>query len=128
MAIIKTTLGKNLETTGVLVDSAARVKTAFVDPRNEMNPGELLCTALGACMMTKMGVIASKRGEDVSGAEVTLEPTFDDKHTRITAIKVKFSFPECLKEDQKAFYAQAAQECPVHNSLREDIAFNVSVK
>ena len=128
MAIIKTTLGKNLETTGALVDSAAHVKTAFIDPRSDMNPGELLCAALGACMMTKMGFVASKRGEDVSGAEVTLEPTFDDKHTCVTAVKVEFKFPETLKNEHKAFYAQAAQECPVHNSLREDIAFNVSIK
>ena len=128
MAIIKTTLGKNLETTGALVDSAAHVKTAFIDPRSDMNPGELLCAALGACMMTKMGFVASKRGEDVSGAEVTLEPTFDDKHTRVTAVKVEFKFPETFKNEHKAFYAQAAQECPVHNSLREDIAFNVSIK
>lgn len=128
MAIIKTTLGKNLETTGALLDSAAHVKTAFIDPRSDMNPGELLCAALGACMMTKMGFVASKRGEDVRGAEVTLEPTFDDKHTRITAVKVEFKFPETFKNERKAFYAQAAQECPVHNSLREDIAFNVSVK
>ncbi|MGN0016975.1 MAG: OsmC family protein [Candidatus Avelusimicrobium sp.] len=128
MAIIKTTLGKNLDTMGVLVDSAARVKTAFVDPRNDMNPGELLCAALGACMMTKLGFVASKRGEDVSGTEVTVEPSFDEKHTRVTGIKIEFKFPELFKDERKAFYAQAAQDCPVHNSLREDIAFNVSVK
>ena len=128
MAIIKTTLGKNLDTVGVLVDSAARVKTAFVDPRNDMNPGELLCAALGACMMTKLGFVASKRGEDVSGTEVTVAPSFDEKHTRVTGIKIEFKFPESFKNEHKAFYAQAAQDCPVHNSLREDIAFNVSVK
>lgn len=128
MAIIKTTLGKNLETTGVLSDSAAHVKTAFIDPRNAMNPGELLCAALGACMMTKMGFVASKRGEDLSGSEVILEPAFDEKHSRIIAIKIKFSFPESFKAEQKAFYAQAAQQCPVHNSLREDIVFNVSIQ
>ncbi|MBO5011284.1 MAG: OsmC family protein [Elusimicrobiaceae bacterium] len=128
MAIIKTTLGKNLDTVGVLVDSAARVKTAYVDPRNDMNPGELLCAALGACMMTKLGFVASKRGEDVSGTEVTVEPSFDEKHTRVTGIKIEFKFPESFKNEHKAFYAQAAQDCPVHNSLREDIAFNVSVK
>ena len=128
MAIIKTTLGKNLDTVGVLVDSAARVKTAYVNPRNDMNPGELLCAALGACMMTKLGFVASKRGEDVSGTEVTMEPSFDDKHTRVTEIKIEFKFPESFKNEHKAFYAQAAQDCPVHNSLREDIAFNVSVK
>ena len=128
MSIIKTTLGKNLDTVGVLVDSAARVKTAYVDPRNDMNPGELLCAALGACMMTKLGFVASKRGEDVSGTEVTVEPSFDEKHTRVTGIKIEFKFPESFKNEHKAFYAQAAQDCPVHNSLREDIAFNVSVK
>lgn len=128
MAIIKTTLEKNLQTAGELVDSAARVKTAFLDPRSEMNPGELLCAALGACMLTKMGFVASKRGEDVSGTEVTLEPSFDEKHTRVTAVKVEFKFPESFKNEHKAFYAQAAQECPVHNSLREDITFNVSIK
>ena len=128
MAIIKTTLGKNLDTVGVLVDSAARVKTAYVDPRNDMNPGELLCAALPACMMTKLGFVASKRGEDVSGTEVTVEPSFDEKHTRVTGIKIEFKFPESFKNEHKAFYAQAAQDCPVHNSLREDIAFNVSVK
>lgn len=128
MAIIKTTLGKNLDTVGVLVDSVARVKTAYVDPRNDMNPGELLCAALGACMMTKLGFVASKRGEDVSGTEVTVDPSFDEKHTRVTGIKIEFKFPESFKNEHKAFYAQAAQECPVHNSLREDIAFNVSVK
>ncbi len=128
MAKIKTTLGKNLDTVGVLADSAARVKTAYIDPRNDMNPGELLCAALGACMMTKLGFVASKRGEDVSGTEVTVEPSFDEKHTRITAIKIEFKFPDGFKNEHKAFYAQAAQECPVHNSLREDIAFNVSVK
>lgn len=128
MAKIKTTLGKNLETTGILVDSAACVKTAFVDPRTAMNPGELLCAALGACMMTMIGFVASKRGEDASGTEVTVEPSFDEKHTRVTGIKIEFKFPESFKDERKAFYAQAAQGCPVHNSLREDIAFNVSVK
>ncbi len=128
MAKIKTRLEKNLETVGVLENSAAHVKTAYIDPRSEMNPGELLCAALGACMMTKMGFVASKRGEDVSGAEVTVEPTFDDKHTRVIGMKIEFSFPETFKNEHKAFYAQAAQECPVHNSLKEDIAFNVSVK
>ncbi len=128
MAIIKTRLEKKLETSGVLENSAARVKTAYVDPRSDMNPGELLCAALGACMMTKLGFIASKRGEDLSGTEVTLEPSFDDKHTRVTGIKIEFTFPDAFKNEHKAFYAQAAQDCPVHNSLREDIAFNVSVK
>lgn len=128
MAIIRTRLEKNLETVGKLENSAAYVKTAYMDPRSDMNPGELLCAALGACMMTKLGFVASKRGEDLSGTEVALEATFDEKHTRVTGIKIEFTFPETFKDEHKAFYAQAAQECPVHNSLREDIAFSVSVK
>ena len=33
-----------------------------------------------------------------------------------------------LTDEQKKFYARAAQSCPVHNSLREDITYTVEIK
>lgn len=128
MTIIKTTLEKDLKTAGGLKDAAIRVKTAYMEPREELNPGELLCAALGACMMTKVGFVASKRGDAVEGTEVLVEPVFDEKHTRIMEMNLTFKFPYALTNEQKAFYVQAAQNCPVHNSLREDISFNVRIQ
>lgn len=128
MAVIKTTLDTNLRTEGRLEDGSASVKTAYLDPRSDMNPGELLCAALAACMLTMIGFVASKRKEEVTGTDVRVEPVFDKGHTRVTGMNIAFSFPEAFTPEQKAFYVKAAESCPVHNSLREDIAFNVSVK
>ncbi len=125
---IKTVLGTNLQTKSVLEGKKGEVRSAYLNPREDMNPGELLAAALGACMLTMVGFMASKRGEDVTGTEVLLEPGFDDKHSRVVSMGLTFVFPAALTEEQKKFYARAAQTCPVHNSLREDITYTVTIK
>ena len=127
MAVITTTLEENLGTTGGAENRQA-VRTEYNEPRQTMNPGELLAASLGACMMTMVGFLASRRNEQVAGTKVQVEPTFDEKHSRIVAFTVTFYFPETLTQTQKDFYANAAQSCPVHNSLREDITYKIVVK
>ena len=128
MAEIKLRLDENLTTYGRVEGKAALIKTAFNEPREEMNPGELVANALGACMLTMMGFLAARRGEKVEGTELTVVPGFDAKHTRITSFALTFQFPPSLTQAQKDFYAKAAEGCPVHNSLKEDISYKVVVK
>lgn len=128
MSQIKVTLAAGLHTTGRLEGKNTAVQTAFNDPREDMNPGELLTNALGACMLTMIGFLASRRNENVEGTEVTLVPAFDEKHTRITSFTVTFQFPSTLTQAQKDFYAKAAEGCPVHHSLRQDITYKIVVK
>ncbi len=123
---VKTTLGYNLETTAVLEGRQGQIHTAYLEPRESMNPGEVLASALGACMLTMVGFMASKCKEDLAGTSVTVDPAFDEGHTRVMRIKLAFHFPAHLSAEQKAFYTEAAQKCPVHNSLREDIVYMVS--
>ena len=125
---IKTVLGENLQTTSIVEGKKGDVRSAYFEPREEMQPGELLAAALGACMLTMVGFMASKRGENVTGTELSVVPEFDEKHSRVLKIALAFSFPDSLTEDQKKFYARAAQTCPVHNSLREDISYTVEIK
>ncbi len=125
---IKTVLGENLQTKSVLEGKTGEVHSAYLDPRENMNPGELLAAALGACMLTMVGFMASKRGENVTGTEVLVNPEFDDKHSRVVKMGLTFVFPAALTDEQKKFYARAAQTCPVHNSLREDISYTVEIK
>ena len=127
MAVITTTLEENLVTLGG-AGGRQSVRTQYNEPREAMNPGELLAASLGACMMTMVGFLASRRNEQVAGTKVQVEPTFDEKHSRIVAFTVTFYFPQTLTQTQKDFYAKAAQGCPVHSSLREDIAYKVIVK
>lgn len=125
---VRTTLGENLETKSVLDGKKAVLRSAYKEPREEMQPGEILASALGACMLTMVGFVASKRGEDVTGTEVAVEPSFDKGHTRVVHVELTFSFPASLTAEQKEFYAKAAQSCPVHNSLREDITYTTHIK
>ena len=128
MAEIILKLEKDLRTSGQLAGKNSVVKTAFNEPREDMNPGELLANALGACMLTMIGFLAARRGEQVEGTTVTLVPAFDEKHTRIVSFAVTFHFPEGLSQAQKDFYAKAAESCPVHNTLKEDITYKIVVK
>lgn len=125
---VRTTLGANLETKSVLDGKKAVLRSAFLDPREDMQPGEILAAALGACMVTMVGFIASKRAEDLIGTELAVEPMFDEGHTRVVRMDLTFSFPASLTAEQKEFYAKAALTCPVHNSLREDITYTTHVK
>ncbi len=125
---IKTVLGENLQTKSVVEGKNGEVRSAYFEPREEMQPGELLAAALGACMLTMVGFMASKRGENVAGTELEVIPQFDEKHSRVLKIALAFSFPAALTDEQKKFYARAAQSCPVHNSLREDITYTVEIK
>ena len=124
--MIKTTLAKNLQTTSVL-EVKKPLHTAFNNPREDVNPGEMLAASLGACMMTMVGYMADKHGEDASGTSVEIHPQFDANHTRIVGFDITFVFPSTFTPDQKEKYAKLAQGCPVHNSLREDMVYNITV-
>ncbi len=125
--MLKATLGKNLQTTVELAGKAP-LHTAFNDPRPDMNPGEVLASALGACMLTMIGFMAGKHGERAEGTTLDIRPHFDDKHSRITGFELAFTFPADFTPEQKEKYARLAQGCPVHNSLREDMEYYITIK
>ncbi len=125
--MIKTTLHKNLQTTSEIAGKKT-LATAFNDPREDVNPGEMLAASLGACMLTMVGFMAGKHGQDASGTYVKVRAQFDDKHSRITGFDVTFVFPPSFTSEQKEKYAKLAQGCPVHNSLREDMTYRITVK
>ena len=125
--MLKTTLGKNL-TTVTDKPSHQALHTAFLEPRTDVNPGEMLAASLGACMMTMVGYMAHKHGDNAEGSYVEINPQFDEKHSRIIGFELTFVFPSSFTAAQKEMYARAAQTCPVHNSLREDMVYKVSIK
>lgn len=128
MAKTITTLADNLHTSSVTEGISTPIATQYNTPRDHMNPGEVLAAALGACTLTMVGYAASKRGDNATGTKLTLDPTFDEKHTRIVKIGLEFNFPSTFTPEQKKFYVNVAKTCPVHNSLREDIEYTVTVK
>ena len=85
------------------------------------SPTDLVSAALGACMMTIMGIVAERHNLDLTG--VTYETT---KHMaaeprRIKQIDVLFQLPATLSDKERSLLENAARTCPVALSLNPEI-------
>jgi putative redox protein len=86
------------------------------------SPTDLVATALGACILTILGIQADKHSIDLNGARVTVQ-----KHMsaglprRISRLPVKVVVPAVVDERMRTVLERAAHTCPVHQSLHADI-------
>ena len=86
------------------------------------SPTDLVATALGACMMTIMGIVAERHGVNLVGmtAETVKEMTKEPPR-RIASLRTRLTIPLSADHPQRAMLEQAAHTCPVHKSLHPDI-------
>ena len=86
------------------------------------SPTDLVATALGACMMTIMGIVADRHGLDLVGmtAETVKEMTKEPPR-RIAALRTRLTIPLPPDHPQRQALEQAAHTCPVHKSLHPEI-------
>lgn len=86
------------------------------------SPTDLVATALGACMMTIVGIVAERHGIDVTGmkAETVKEMTTQPPR-RIASLRTRLTMPLAADHPQRTLLEQAALTCPVHKSLHADI-------
>lgn len=108
--------------------SQATVKTqAPVDNGGKgesFSPTDLMASALGACMLTIMGLTAAKCSLNLEGTQVTvLKEMVATPRRRIGSLKVAIrviSRSE-LSDSQKEELIQAALNCPVAQSINPEI-------
>jgi putative redox protein len=86
------------------------------------SPTDLVATALGACMMTVMGIVADRHGIDLTGmrAETVKEMTTTPPR-RIASLRTTLTIPLPADHPQRQLLEQAAHACPVHKSLHPEI-------
>jgi putative redox protein len=86
------------------------------------SPTDLVATALGACMLTVMGIIAERHGLSLEGAKthVVKEMTTTPPR-RIARLVVRIDMPPGLSAEDRQRLENAAHACPVHKSLHPDI-------
>ena len=86
------------------------------------SPTDLVATALGACMMTIMGIVAERHSVDLRGmkVETTKEMTAAPPR-RIASLRTTITVPLPADHPQRALLEQAALSCPVHGSLHPDV-------
>lgn len=121
----------DLRTLDTHVKSGAVIETdAPVDNhgKGEMfSPTDLVATALGACMMTVMGIAAADKNISLEQTTLSIEKIMGTAPRRIVAVKIDIQFPDndISPEDRKLLEHRAIN-CPVAKSLHPDIEQLVS--
>ncbi|HZZ41657.1 MAG TPA: OsmC family protein [Tepidisphaeraceae bacterium] len=93
------------------------------------SPTDLVGTALGACMMTIMGIVSERHGIDLKGTTVTVQKEMVQQPVRrIGKLTVEIAVPGEVGEEDRKRLEQAAYTCPVHKSLHPDVATPITFK
>jgi len=86
------------------------------------SPTDLVATALGACMMTIMGIVAERHGLDLTGMTAETEKVMTaTPPRRIASLRTRITVPLPADHPQRQPLEQAAHTCPVHKSLHPEI-------
>jgi putative redox protein len=90
------------------------------------SPTDLVATALGACMVTIMGIYARRNQIDIAGSKVhVVKEMVQQPERRIGALRVSIHVPAKVDERHRRALEQAAKSCPVHRSLHPDVKIPV---
>lgn len=86
------------------------------------SPTDLVATALASCMLTVMGIAASKRELDITGAAASVNKIMASDPRRITRVEINITMPKGnFTDSQKALLEKIARNCPVAKSVHTDI-------
>lgn len=91
------------------------------------SPTDLVCSALGSCMMTIMGIVADRNSLDLTDMEMAITKKMVTNPRRIAEIILEISIPnKRFTEKEKTLLENAARTCPVALSLHPDIQQTVT--
>jgi putative redox protein len=88
------------------------------------SPTDLVATALGACMVTVMGIVARRDGIDMDGTRVhVVKEMVQEPVRRIGTLRATITLPAGRAYDAaaRAKLENAADICPVKQSLHPDV-------
>lgn len=105
--------------------SGAQIRTAApVDNQGDgssFSPTDLVAAALGACMVTLMGIAAKRDGIDLEGLSFSLEKHMVSDPRRIGSVPVRIEMPAGLGPKERKKLERAASTCPVCRSLPPEL-------
>ena len=93
---------------------------------SSFSPTDLVAAALGACMLTILGIIAEREGVDLRGSHFRVEKHMQGDPRRIAALPVSLHLPRRLTPAQRTKMERGALTCPVHRSLLEALEKEVT--
>lgn len=92
------------------------------------SPSDLLCTALGTCMLTIIGISAREHQYSIEGARMEVTKTMASNPRRVSGILVSLFLPtDEYTEKEKMLIEKAARTCPVALSIHPDIEMKLLI-
>ena len=91
-------------------------------------PTDLVVSALGSCLLTIMGIVAKRHKINMNGSYANIYKFMGKNPRRIKEIKVDIFLCNQLKKSEIKILKKAAEHCPVHNSLNENIKISILYK
>ena len=93
------------------------------------SPTDLVCAALGSCMMTLMGMLAQRENISLDGMQWDIVKIMASNPRKIAEAHITFTHPNLVAtQEQKQKLHRAALTCPValslHESIKQEIIFN----
>ncbi len=86
------------------------------------SPTDLVATALGTCMLTVMGIYATRHDIDLRGASVIVHKDMAATPVRrIAKLAAELTLPLSISHPHREALERAALTCPVHASLHPDV-------
>lgn len=93
------------------------------------SPTDLMSTSLLSCMMTVMGILAERKGWDLTGMEGTVVKIMADAPRRVSGIKIHLNIPNRgWSDSDKQILENTARTCPVAKSLHPDIEQEIVIE
>jgi putative redox protein len=126
MVKIEVTYEGKLHTTATHEPSGSKLSTDAPKDNEGLgetfSPTDLVATALGACMLSVMGIYARRHGIALEGARATVEKHMvADPVRRIGRLEVVIEMPAGLAPETRTVLERTAHTCPVHKSLHPDV-------
>lgn len=124
----------NLRCKAVHLQSGSPIETdAPTDNKGKgerFSPTDLVCTALGTCMVTTMAIRVADKGIELKGTTVEVKKHMLANPRRIGRIDVVVTYPAGLplSDNDKVFLKEIGDNCPVMKSIHPDIEVNVEYR
>jgi len=91
-------------------------------------PTDLLVTALANCMLTNMGILATRMKINIEGTTCSITKIMAVNPRRIGEIHALLTFPVKLSVKEKSMLENATKTCPIFYSLHADIKVQLEME
>lgn len=86
------------------------------------SPTDLMATALASCIATTIGIVAQRKGIELTGMRVHVEKHMStDSPRRIVKLPIKLWLPLPADHPERQLLENTAHACPVHQSMHPSV-------